>query len=68
MAWRGGVSPVRLALAGIAVTSMLTAVISAMLVTSAFSAQIGLRWLIGGLPCATGTTSSCCCPTSSSAP
>lgn len=49
MAWRGGVSPVRLALAGIAVTSMLTAVISAMLVTSQLSAQIGLRWLIGGL-------------------
>jgi iron complex transport system permease protein len=49
MAWRGGVTPVRLALAGIAVTSMLTAVISAILVTSAFSAQIGLRWLIGGL-------------------
>jgi iron complex transport system permease protein len=44
-----GVTPVRLALAGIAVTSMLTAVISAILVTSAFSAQIGLRWLIGGL-------------------
>jgi iron complex transport system permease protein len=49
MAWRGGVSPTRLALAGIAVTSMLTAVISAMLVTSQLSAQIGLRWLIGGL-------------------
>jgi iron complex transport system permease protein len=49
MAWKGGVSPVRLALAGIAVTSMLTAIISAMLVTSALSAQIGLRWLIGGL-------------------
>jgi iron complex transport system permease protein len=49
MAWRGGVSPARLALAGIAVTSMLTAVISAMLVTSQLSAQIGLRWLIGGL-------------------
>jgi iron complex transport system permease protein len=49
MAWRGGVTPARLALAGIAVTSMLTAVTSAILVTSAFSAQIGLRWLIGGL-------------------
>jgi iron complex transport system permease protein len=49
MAWRGGVSPTRLALAGIAVTSMLTAVISAILVTSTFSAQIGLHWLIGGL-------------------
>ena len=49
MAWRGGTSPARLALAGIAVTSMLTALISAILVTSSFSAQIGLRWLIGGL-------------------
>lgn len=49
MAWRGGVSPARLALAGIAVTSMLTAITSAVLVSSAFSAQIGLRWLIGGL-------------------
>ena len=49
MAWRGGASPARLALAGIAVTSMLTAISSAVLVTSSFSAQIGLRWLIGGL-------------------
>jgi iron complex transport system permease protein len=49
MAWRGGVSPVRLALAGIAVTSILTAMTSGILVTSSFSAQIGLRWLIGGL-------------------
>jgi iron complex transport system permease protein len=49
MAWRGGVSVVRLALAGIAVTSMLTALTSGVLVTSAFSAQLGLRWLIGGL-------------------
>jgi iron complex transport system permease protein len=49
MAWRGGVTAVRLALAGIAVTTILTAVTSGLLVTSAFSAQIGLRWLIGGL-------------------
>ena len=49
MAWRGGVSPARLALAGIAVTSMLSAITSGVLVTSAFSAQLGLRWLIGGL-------------------
>jgi iron complex transport system permease protein len=49
MAWRGGVSASRLALAGIAVTSMLTAITAALLVTSAFSAQVGLRWLIGGL-------------------
>jgi len=39
MAWRGGVSPARLALAGIAVTSMVTAVTSAILVSSAFSAS-----------------------------
>jgi iron complex transport system permease protein len=49
MAWRGGVSPARLALAGIAVTSMLAAITSGILVTSSFSAQVGLRWLIGGL-------------------
>lgn len=49
MAWRGGVSPARMALAGIAVTSMLTAITSGILVTSSFSAQIGLRWLLGGL-------------------
>lgn len=49
MAWRGGVTPARLALAGIAVTLMVTAVTSAILVSSAFSAQVGLRWLIGGL-------------------
>ena len=49
MAWRGGTTPARLALAGVAVTSMLTAVIAAMLITSSFSAQIGLRWIIGGL-------------------
>jgi iron complex transport system permease protein len=49
MAWRGGVTAPRLALAGIAVTSMLTAITTGILVTSAFSAQIGLRFLIGGL-------------------
>jgi iron complex transport system permease protein len=49
MAWRGGASPARLALAGIAVTSVLTSITAAILVTSSFSAQIGLRWLIGGL-------------------
>ena len=49
MAWRGGVSPVRLALAGIAVTSMLTAITSSILVTSSFSVQVALSWLVGGL-------------------
>jgi iron complex transport system permease protein len=49
MAWRGGVSPTRLALAGVAVTSMLTAGMLAVLVRKAFAAQIGLRWITGGL-------------------
>lgn len=49
MAWRGGVSPVRLALAGVAVTSMLTSIMLALLVRKAFAAQIGLRWITGGL-------------------
>jgi iron complex transport system permease protein len=49
MAWRGGASPVRLALAGVAVTSMLTAVMLALLVQKAFAAQVGLRWITGGL-------------------
>lgn len=49
MAWRGGVSPVRLALAGIAMTAMLTAVIAAILVHSALSGPAALAWLVGGL-------------------
>ncbi len=49
MAWRGGVSPVRLALAGVAVTSILTSAMLAVLVRNAFAAQIGLRWITGGL-------------------
>ncbi len=49
MAWRGGVSPTRLALAGVAVTSMLTAGMLALLVRKAFAAQVGLRWITGGL-------------------
>lgn len=49
MAWRGGVSPVRLALAGVAMTAMLTAVIAAILVHSALSGPAALAWLVGGL-------------------
>jgi iron complex transport system permease protein len=49
MAWRGGVSPTRLALAGVAVTSMLTAGMLALLIQKAYAAQIGLRWITGGL-------------------
>ena len=49
MAWRGGVTPTRLALSGVAVTSMLTAAMLGVLVTKAFAAQVGLRWITGGL-------------------
>jgi iron complex transport system permease protein len=49
MAWRGGVSPVRLALAGVAMTAMLTAVIAAILVHSSFGGPAALAWLVGGL-------------------
>ncbi len=49
MSWRGGVSPVRLALSGVAVAALLTAGINAMLVTSNLSTQSALSWLAGGL-------------------
>jgi iron complex transport system permease protein len=49
MAWRGGVSPVRLALAGVAMTAMLTALIAAILVHSSLSGPAALAWLVGGL-------------------
>ena len=49
LGWRGGVSPLRLALVGIAVTSILIAITSGVLVTSDVTAQGSLRWLIGGL-------------------
>ena len=48
LAWRGGVAPVRLVLAGVALTSLLTAFTSALLVTSTASAQVAVSWLIGG--------------------
>ena len=49
MAWRGGVSPARLALAGVAVTSMLTAGMLALLGRKSFATILGLRWITGGL-------------------
>jgi iron complex transport system permease protein len=48
VAWRGGVSPVRLILAGVSLTSLLTAFTATLLVTSTASAQIAVSWLIGG--------------------
>lgn len=49
MSWRGGVSPVRLALSGVAVASLLTAGTTMVLVTSNFTTQAALAWLAGGL-------------------
>ncbi len=49
MAWRAGTSPMRLALAGIALTAMLTSLMSGILVTSTLSTQVSFRWLVGGL-------------------
>jgi iron complex transport system permease protein len=49
LSWRGNVSPVRLALSGVAVASMLTAVTTMLIVTSHFSTQAALSFLSGGL-------------------
>jgi iron complex transport system permease protein len=49
LSWRSGASPVRLALSGVAVASMLTAGTTMILVTSKFSTQTSLSWLAGGL-------------------
>ena len=49
MSWQGGVSPLRLALAGVAVASLLTAGTTVILVTSNLFTQAALAWLAGGL-------------------
>jgi iron complex transport system permease protein len=49
MSWRGGVSPLRLALAGVAMASLLTAGTTMVLVTSDLTTQAALSWLAGGL-------------------
>lgn len=49
MSWRGGVSPVRLALSGVAIASLLTAGITMILVTSNLTTQASLSFLAGGL-------------------
>ena len=49
MSWQGGVSPVRLALAGVAVASFLSAGTTMVLVTSNLTTQAALAWLAGGL-------------------
>ncbi|GBD23163.1 putative siderophore transport system permease protein YfhA [bacterium HR29] len=47
-AWKGGISPTRLILSGVALSSLLTAFTSTLLVTSTTSAQIAVSWLVGG--------------------
>jgi|CXWL01.1.fsa_nt_gi iron complex transport system permease protein len=49
MSWRGGVSPVRLALSGVAVAALFTSGITTLLVTSNLSTQNALAFLAGGL-------------------
>ena len=49
MSWRGGVSPLRLALAGVATASLFTAGTTMVLVSSNLMTQSALAWLAGGL-------------------
>ncbi len=49
LSWRGGISPVRLALSGVAVASLLTAGTTMVIVTSNLTTQGALAWLAGGL-------------------
>jgi iron complex transport system permease protein len=48
-AWRGGINPGRLALSGIAVSAVLTAGTSALLLKYSMSANAAMVWLAGGL-------------------
>lgn len=49
LAWRGGVSPVRFALAGVAVAALFTALSTALIATSKLFTQAALAFLAGGL-------------------
>lgn len=49
LAWRGGVSPSRLVLAGVAVGALLTAFTTGLLLTSQITLQTTMSWLAGGL-------------------
>jgi iron complex transport system permease protein len=49
LAWRGGVSPLRLVLAGVAVGALLTAFTTGLLLTSPITLQATMAWLAGGL-------------------
>lgn len=49
LAWRGGISPVRFALAGVAVAALFTALSTALIATSKLFTQAALSFLAGGL-------------------
>ncbi|MDI6871776.1 MAG: iron ABC transporter permease [Bacillota bacterium] len=49
LAWRGGIAPMRMILAGVAVSSLFSAGTSALLVTHSDNVQAAMTWLIGGL-------------------
>ena len=49
LAWRGGVSPLRLVLAGVAVGALLGAFTTGILLTSQITLQTTMSWLAGGL-------------------
>ncbi len=49
LAWRGGISPVRFALAGVAVAALFTALSTALIATSDLFTQATLSFLAGGL-------------------
>jgi iron complex transport system permease protein len=49
LAWRGGVSPTRFVLAGVAVAALLSAITTGLLMTSGLTVQAIMSWLSGGL-------------------
>jgi iron complex transport system permease protein len=49
LAWRGGIAPMRMILAGVAVSSLFSAGQSALLVTKSDNVQAAMTWLVGGL-------------------
>ncbi len=49
VAWQGGISPVRMVLAGIAINSLLGAVMSCIMILYSDRVQSVLPWLVGGL-------------------
>lgn len=49
LAWRGGIAPMRMILAGVAVSSLFSAGTSGLLVTNSDNVQAAMTWMVGGL-------------------